>query len=64
MGGGKNTASLAKQAVCCQTPEVGAVCINVHVRIYAGGVRKLTFLPQPTGWSGLPILRETVLHSV
>ena len=30
------TAPMAKQAVCRQTPEVGAVCVNAHVRIYAG----------------------------
>ena len=30
-----------------QTPEVGAVCIKVHVRICAGGVGQLTSLPRP-----------------
>jgi RNA-directed DNA polymerase len=30
-----------------QAPEVGAVCIKVHVRICAGGVGQLTSLPRP-----------------
>ena len=30
---------LAKSAICRQTPEVGAVCRKVHVRICAGGAQ-------------------------
>ena len=47
MGTSKDTAPVARQAVCRQTLEIGAVCINVHVRICAGGAGKLAFLPQP-----------------
>jgi hypothetical protein len=36
-----------KPAIRRQTPEVRAVCIKVHVRICAGGVRQLTSLPRP-----------------
>ena len=36
LGTGKDTAPMAKKAVCRQTPEVGAVCVNAHVRICAG----------------------------
>ena len=39
---------MAKSAFRRQTPEVGAVCINVHVRIWAGGAGKLVSLPRPT----------------
>ena len=48
MGAGKYTAPVAKQEVCRQTPEVGAVCVNAHVRICAGGEGKPSFLPQPS----------------
>ena len=58
----KNTPSLAGQVVCRQTPEVGAVCVNVHVRIWGGGAGKLAFLPQQIlaerGWT-LALSRET-----
>ena len=37
---------LAGCAVCRQTPEVGAGCVNAHVRICAGGAGKPASLPQ------------------
>ena len=38
---------MAERTVCRQTPEVGAGCVNAHVRIYAGGAGKPASLPRP-----------------
>ena len=65
MGTSKDTAPVARQAVCRQTLEIGAVCINVHVRICAGGAGKLAFLPQPTQTypkPPLPVFDATALR--
>ena len=59
---------VAKPALRRQTPEVRAVCIKVHVRICAGGVRQLTSLPRLqsrrlAGVAGTDRLRLSVLYA-
>lgn len=45
MGAGKDTAPVARQEVCRQTPGVGAVCVNAHIRTCAGEGWGETCLP-------------------
>ena len=40
-----NPASMARKAVCRQTPEVGAPCVSAHAGICTGGVVQPAFLP-------------------
>ena len=40
-----NPASMARTAVCRQTPEVGAPCVSAHAGICTGGVGQPAFLP-------------------
>ena len=47
----EGSAPLARHAVCRQPPKVGAVCVNAHVRICAGGPGQPGSLPQPSGAS-------------
>ena len=37
---------MADYAICRQPPKVGAVCVNAHVRICAGGAGQPAFLPR------------------
>ena len=39
---------MADYAICRQPPKVGAVCVNAHVRICAGGAGQPAFLPRST----------------
>ena len=43
----EGSAPLAHHTVCRQPPKVGAVCVNAHVRICAGGPGQPGSLPQP-----------------
>jgi hypothetical protein len=49
---------LAQPAFRRQTPEVRAVCINVHVRISAGGARQLASLPRLGASTPIPLLGQ------